>query len=99
MQHRFSLDDSFQMVVADLVLASLQRSNPSKFKHLDLSALKPDLELRKDLDLDSLDLMQAASSVATFFNVYDSGIEDVFLAKRTLASWVQKHLQCHCHRH
>ena len=39
------------------------------------------------LALDSLARMQLATAAATWCNAYDSGLEDLFLAKRSVADW------------
>jgi long-chain acyl-CoA synthetase len=41
------------------------------------------------LDLDSLSRMQMATAAATWCNAYDSGFEDLFLAKRSAADWAE----------
>jgi 4-coumarate--CoA ligase (photoactive yellow protein activation family) len=83
-----AIDLHFETIIVDLLLAQLKRLHPQKNKHLMRSGIHLDADLRHDLDLDSLDLMQCATAVATFFNVYDSGIEDTFLAQRTPRQWV-----------
>ncbi|MFM2399533.1 MAG: hypothetical protein RL341_1690, partial [Pseudomonadota bacterium] len=47
-----------------------------------------DLNLRSDaLNLDSLQRVQVATAAATWFNVFDAGYEDLFLARAQTADW------------
>lgn len=50
----------------------------------DTSALNPD---QVAIGADSLELVSLATSVATFFNIYESGIEDYLLRFKTLGEW------------
>ena len=49
----------------------------------------------RGLALDSLARMQLATAGATWCNAYDSGFEDLFLAKRSSADWAVLMQRCH----
>ena len=50
-------------------------------------AASPGRSLAETLDLDSMDLVALSTDAASLFNIFDVGLEDLLLAKRTLADW------------
>lgn len=55
-----------------------------------IGEVQADAELNDEqvaIGADSLELLSLATSVATFFNVYDSGLEDYLLRFKTLGEW------------
>jgi long-chain acyl-CoA synthetase len=76
-----------QRIIGDLLVAELRQLHPQRLRHLKVTDIDIDADIRQQFDLDSLDLMRCAMSVATLFNIYDSGYEDALLAQRTVSAW------------
>ena len=76
-----------QRMVCDLLVSELKLLKPLNFKYLQLQDINIDSDFRECFDLDSLELMRCATAVATLFNIYASGLEDVLLAKRSVKHW------------
>lgn len=75
-------------LVRDLVAAALKRLRPGSEAPAALSAAHPSLGA-DGLALDSLERVDIAQTLATFFRLYDTGEEERLLTKRDLAGWVE----------
>ena len=72
--------------VCDLIVADLRTLRPSSSR---LPALpwEPTLHISRELDVDSLELLSLASSLAEAIHLHESGIEDYLLARPTIQDW------------
>lgn len=73
--------------VIDLLADELARQRRAAVPHG--AQWRDETRLDEDLGVDSLELMVLATALAEALHLYESGIEDYLLARRTVGEWVQ----------
>lgn len=73
-----------QSLLQDLILDELRRLRPAQAASLQAPGQTPSPDA---IELDSLERLQVASRIATFFQMREVGLEDNLLSTRTLAAW------------
>jgi len=92
--------DTLCAVVTSIVVEELARLRKTSPHYLNAGQWTTDTRLgshshattesttNDSIDLDSLEFMALATRVATFFDLYETGLEDYLLRERTLGGWV-----------
>ncbi|MFN3628967.1 MAG: AMP-binding protein [Casimicrobiaceae bacterium] len=78
------------MVICDLLTATLRALHPRRFETLVAENLRNSSDWWRDLGLDSLDRTSCALAVAEFFNVSESGEEDLLLLCRNAGQFAER---------
>lgn len=84
--------DHIRRLLEDLIRAELNRLNPNR---LVSPALPGDVPFENlDWGIDSLQFVELAASVNEMFHLYQTGLEENLLRRRTLAQWVDIVARC-----